>query len=88
MLTSVILTVKVERTDIQYDMELPANVAGEDLCNKLLIALKSIEDDTFRSSEKIHLRIERSGERLGDEQTLEDARVWDGNIVTVVKGGW
>ncbi|MDR0405979.1 MAG: EsaB/YukD family protein [Clostridiales bacterium] len=88
MLNSVILTVRVERTDLEYDMEFPADVPGGQLCEKLLAALRNIENDTFRAVEKIHLTIERTGTPLDDDQTLEQAGVWDGGIVTVVKGGW
>lgn len=88
MLNSVILTVKVERTELEYDMEFPANIPGTELCVKLLTALKNIESDIFRSIEKISIRVERSGELLGDEQTLESACIWDGSIITVEKRGW
>jgi hypothetical protein len=66
-------------------MELPANIPGDRLCGKLLAALKNIADDAFRTVEKISLLIADTGETLGENQTLEDAGVWDGGIVTVVK---
>jgi uncharacterized ubiquitin-like protein YukD len=65
-------------------MEFPANIPGGQLCGDLLAALRSVENEKYRAEEKIRLRIERTGELLGDSQTLEDAEVWDGGIVTVV----
>jgi hypothetical protein len=88
MPNSVILTVKVERTNLEYDMELPASIPGRQLCDKLLTALRNIENDTFRSIERIDIFVARTGKPLEDGQTLEDAEVWDGGIVTVVKKGW
>ena len=88
MLNSVILTVKIERTDLVYDMEFPASIPGAPLCDKLLAALKNIENSTFRSIEKINIIIDKTGRQLSDGQTLEEAGVWDGSIVTVVKGSW
>jgi len=87
MVDSVILTVKVERTSIEYDMELPANVPGKELCGKLLSALKNLEGVAFSGVEKISLRVMRNGRLLGDRETLETAEVWDGNTVIVGKGG-
>jgi hypothetical protein len=88
MLSSVILTVRVERTDLEYDIEFPANIPGGRLCEKLLSALKGIEGDVFRTVERIEINVERTGKPLGADQTLEDAEVWDGGVVTVMKEGW
>ena len=88
MLNSVILTVKIERTELEYDMEFPANIPGGLLCAKLLTALNNIEYEIFRTIEKINIIIERTGKPLGEEQTLEEAEAWDGGRVTVVKCGW
>jgi hypothetical protein len=88
MLNAVILTVRVERTDLEYDMEFPANIPGRQLCDQLLTALQNIENNIFRTVEKINLRIERTGKPLDEDETPEAAELWDGSIVTVVKGGW
>lgn len=84
MLNSVILTVRTKGSRHEHDMEFPANIPGGQLCGDLLAALRSVENEKYRAEEKIRLRIERTGELLGDSQTLEDAEVWDGGIVTVV----
>ena len=88
MLNSVILTVKIERTELEYDMEFPANIPGGQLCAKLLTALNNLEYEIFRTIEKINIIIERTGMPLDEEQTLEEAEVWDGSKITVVKCGW
>ena len=85
MLTSVILTVRAEQSGIEHDMELPANIPGAELCGRLLAALKNLDEQVFSTAEKINIRIERSGRLLGEEQTLEEAEVWDGSIITAVK---
>jgi uncharacterized ubiquitin-like protein YukD len=85
MLNSVILTVRTGIPRHEYDMEFPANIPGGQLCGELLAALRSIENEKYRASERIRLRIERTGEMLGGDQTLEDAEVWDGGIVTVIQ---
>ena len=83
MLNSVILTVRMDRMNIECDMELPAGIYGDELCAKLLMALKSIDPGTFNSIEAINIRIKRTGKLLADGDTLETAEVWDGSIVTV-----
>ena len=83
MLDSVIVTVRVENTDIEYDMELPADIQGSELCKKLLEALRVIETETFKTVGEIGIFIEKSGQLLSGEQTLEEAKVWDGSIIVV-----
>ena len=84
MVSSVILTVVTIQPNNEYDMELPANIPGAELCEKLLEVLKSIDGEAFNSVREINLRIERNGRLLGDDQTLEDAELWDGSIVTIL----
>ena len=86
MLNSVILTVQIAEIDFEYDMELPANMPGRLLCDKLLSALKNIETDAFHMTETINLLIEHTQKVLEDDKTLEESGVWDGSIITVLKG--
>ena len=53
MLDSVLVTVRAEKTDIEYDMELPADIEGSELCSKLLEAFKVIEEEAFKAVEEI-----------------------------------
>ena len=85
MLNSVIVTVKIKNTGIEYDMELPANMPGLELCEKLLAALKNIEYSTFRDVEKININYNYD-KYLGDGQNLEEAEIWDGSIINVLAG--
>ena len=87
MIHSVILTVKIEHTNIVYDMELPTNIPGSRLCEKLLAALKNLENETFNSVEEIRIRLDQYGKLLGDDETLQGESVWDGSVVTVVRKG-
>ena len=82
---SVILTVKDEQSGKEYDMELPIDVPGAELCKKLLSTLKNIEGEAFHTVESIVLRYGQGSKQLGVEQTLEDAEIWDGDILTIVK---
>ena len=84
MLNSVILTIRVEQSRKEYDLELPANIPGEELCWKLLAALKNVDNQAFRFAERISLRINQNGKMLGATQTLEDAEIWDGSILSVM----
>ena len=88
MIPSVILTVKIDRTEQEYDMELPADMKIEELCVKLLWAFKNIENELFRTIERIRLRFNEECRFLENDETLSSAAVWDGNIITVVKEGW
>jgi len=85
MSSPIIVTVKVDKSDTQYDMELPTDVFGAELCGKLLIVLQSLDNETFSSVEKIKLRIDNSGLILGEEQTLDSVSVLEGNYVTLIK---
>ena len=88
MIQAVMVTIKVDRTDHEYDMELPANLKIAELSSKLLDSFKNIESDMFRTIERIKLRFDGEDRFLEDEETLESACVWDGNIITVVKEDW
>ena len=85
MFNSVILTIQMEQSDIEFDMELPTNIPGGELCEKLLVIVRNFEDQVFHNIKKINLRIERSKKMLDDDQTLEDAEVWDGSIITILE---
>ena len=85
MLNSVIITIKTGCNNIEYDMELPANIQCKQLCEKLLSALININNENFSPFDNLSLVVERTGKQVGDDETLEGAEVWDGSIVNVVK---
>ena len=83
MAKSVIVTVRCKR--FEQDMELPAQLCIEELCEKLLETLKSADNYTFNSFEKILLL--HDGFCLADETaTLEDYGIQTGYFLDIDQG--
>lgn len=80
MSKSIIVTVRYKR--FEQDMELPSQLCIEELCEKLLETLKSADNYTFNSFEKILLL--HDGSCLADESaTLEDYGIQTGYFLDI-----
>ena len=83
MAKNVIVTVRHKR--FVQDMELPAQLCIEKLCEKLLETLKSADNYTFNSFEEILLL--HDGFCLADETaTLEDYGIQTGYFLDIDQG--
>jgi len=84
MISSVILTIKINKSKNEYDMELPANMKISELSIKILESLRNLEAEIFQSVNRIGLKFYKTDSILGGDETLESAHVWSGSILTVL----
>ena len=82
-MSTVIVTVRDEKANIEHDMEVPADVPCEELCKRLLLALESLDEEAFGAIDHIKLRLKKNGKIIGDDETLQSQEIWDGNILLI-----
>lgn len=78
---SVIVTVKHQSRTGSKDLELPVDVPVKELANMIAYALHWDSNVTGRVS-IYHIHADPPGRLLEPDETLEDAGVWDGSIIT------
>ena len=80
------VTVKIVGTNTHYDMELPAGITIKELSPKLLMALKNIANKMFMGVENIRIIYDIEKRYLHESETLADAGIWDGSVISVERG--
>ena len=85
MIDSVIVTVKIDNTNKEFDLELPAKMPINELSEKLIVTLDNIQDDLLYGVKEIKLKYDIEKRFLEDDETLEDAGIWDGSYLTLIK---
>lgn len=82
-----LLTVKREGRSAWKDLEVPVDMPASDLVSALVKALRWEDVSQNVSYTGLRLRVDPPGRLLGPEETLEDANVKDGAVITVVTSG-
>ncbi|GAE86935.1 EsaB/YukD family protein [Acetivibrio straminisolvens] len=82
-MNNVIVTVKCKNKKETRDLELPTDIPAKHLSSLIAYALR-LDDDLTSVTSKFHLYAEPLGRVLRDDETLEDAGVWDGSTLTIL----
>lgn len=80
MIDYVLVTVKFQNK-MEKDMELPAQIEIQKLCEMLLDTLQNAESSLFSDFTSVKLQHNR---KIIDKGTLFDNKIWDGSILEVV----
>lgn len=80
---SVIVTIKSCDGSRYYDMQLPANMPAKALSGKILSLLRNYDPEFVRQVRGHSINAESIGRYLDDDETLEEAGIWDGSIITL-----
>lgn len=78
---SVIVTVKSCECKHIFDVEIPTNFPANVLVNKIIGLITSIDSCFTRLESKYQIFIESLGRVLEEDETLEEAGVWEGSIL-------
>lgn len=82
---NVILTLRLAPSGKELDMELPAFLPVENLCDRLLETLRVLSPAGFECAA---LSLQHNGRTLEGAATLASAGLWDGSMVEIIaKGG-
>jgi uncharacterized ubiquitin-like protein YukD len=79
---SVLVTIRFESQNYEYDLEIPVNLTA----NLLIQKLKSffISKGVNINGEKNYLiKIESQSRILNPDETIEEAGIWDGMVIAV-----
>lgn len=82
-----LLTVKREGRSAWKDLEVPVDMPASDLVSALVKALRWEDVSQNVSYTGVRIRVDPPGRLLGPEETLEDANVKDGSVLTLVTSG-
>jgi len=85
MFDSVIVTVTTQDGKFSMDLDIPSQEPIGELKTKLLEILRMLDEQIFGGWYDIHLADPNTNRRLVPEETLEEAGIWDGSILHVVK---
>lgn len=85
MIENVLVTVKIQGSAAEYDLELPAAVPVKELAALLLEALKSLNKQMFAQASNFRIMFNAENRFLEEDETLMKAAVWDGSIITIMK---
>ena len=86
MFDSVIVTVRAKDAPFSVDLDIPAQEPLGELKTKLLEILRMLNERIFAGWPDINLVDARGDRLLMPEQTLEEAGIWDGAVLYVIKG--
>lgn len=81
---TIIITVTDRRHSFRYDMELPVDQPGGKLGEDVMEVLNHTHPEMAFNGLYHCLYLERQGCRLSDRQSLAEAGVLNGDIVTIV----
>lgn len=76
----IIITLAEKNKRWSYDIELPKNVPFAKLKSDIVEAINSIEPDLLTANSKFFFN--RLGRYLGPDESISDAGVWNGDMVT------
>lgn len=80
---NVIVTIKSRDGGRYYDMQLPANMPAKALSGKILSLLRNYDPEFVRQVHGHSVNVLSIGRHLDDDETLEEAGIWDGDIITL-----
>jgi len=87
MFDSVIVTLRTKDNAFSVDLDIPCKELLKDLKGKLLEILCIFDSRLFGTWQDIRFVDEKTNKRLDQEETLEEADIWDGSILTIMNGG-
>lgn len=82
---SIIVTVTDLKKSFLYDLELPVDIPQKKLTEDIVEALNGYDPALGLSADGAGLYCNRTGKRLGPDETLESAGVWNGDYVTILE---
>jgi len=80
----VIITIKIENIDEEYDFDIPSDITSKILIEKL-IRIFSVKSIALSKTLRYVLKIDFQNRILKANETLNEAGVWDGSILTLIK---
>jgi hypothetical protein len=84
MFDSVIITLRTkDRAFISNDIDIPCKEPLKDLKIKLLEILCIFDNRLFSGWQDIRFFNEKTNKELDPEESLEEAEIWDGNILVI-----
>ena len=81
---SVIVTVKSSECSHIFDVEMPLDLSANILVEKILVLINSFDSCFTRLDIKYRIYIEHLGRVLDDDETLEEAGVWEGSTLILL----
>lgn len=85
-MNSIIVTVTNVNKTFMLDLELPLDVAADQLAADVVEALTGYDERLALRAETASLFCNRLGRRLTAQDTLESAGVWNGDYITMIEG--
>ena len=82
-MNKIIVTLKERRNLFSYDVELPLNIKVEQLKYHIVETIQALDTNVFEGTVKYSLFCERLGRTLVDDETLEEAGVWNGDYLLI-----
>lgn len=81
----IIITITdTQKTDF-YDLEVPTDVIFEKLKKDIVDTLNGYIGGLHLEAERVAFISNRTGKQLSENDTLEEAGVWNGDYITVVE---
>jgi hypothetical protein len=87
MFDSALVTVCTKNGEFTMDFDIPAQEPIGELKGKLFEILRAVNQPLFGGWADIHLVDAKTATMLMAAQTLEEAGIWDGSVLYVMKGG-
>ena len=80
---NIIITVTNQNKSFFYDIEVPIGLSMKNLKDDIVEALNGYNPNLFLKTATVSLVCNRTGHILSDEETLENAGVWNGDYITI-----
>jgi len=84
MFDSVIITLRTKDNAFSVDLDMPCKEPLSGLKAKLLEILCIFDNRLFGTWQDIRFFDEKTKKLLDQEETLEEAEIWDGSILTIM----
>lgn len=80
----IIVTLTNQSRHFTYDIELPINMKMEQLSAQIREVISAFAPNVMAGLEQYTLYCERIGRNLVDDETLEEAGVWNGDYLMIL----
>lgn len=84
---NMIVTVRNENRSYSYDLEIPNDLQTEKLLDDIVQTLNGCDSSLYLQAVRSELICERTGRKLEDSQTAEEAGVRNGDFLTLRRKG-